>query len=41
MVKNVFLPLILIVGDTINIIYSTQRPVINEVIRSALTPAVW
>lgn len=32
---------ILIVGDTINIIYSTQRPVINEVIRSALTPAVW
>lgn len=31
---------ILIVGDTINIIYSTQRPVINEVIRSALTPAV-
>lgn len=32
---------ILIVGDTISIIYSTQRPVINEVIRSALTPSVW
>ena len=32
---------ILVVGDTINIIYSTKRPVINEVIRSALTPAVW
>lgn len=32
---------ILVVGDTINIIYSMQRPVINEVIRSALMPAVW
>lgn len=32
---------ILVVGDTINIIYSTQRPVINEVMRSSLTPAVW